>query len=64
MAQAPWLEIVVTDASLWLAAATLDWPHRDPADRLIAATALAHSVPVLTKDRVFHRKGCPVEAVW
>jgi len=64
IAKVPWMEVVDTDASIWLAAAELDWAHRDPADRIIAATALAHGVPVLTKDRVFHRKGCPVEAVW
>lgn len=60
----PWLEIVDTDSSIWLAAVELDWKHRDPADRIIAATALAHGVPVLTKDRAFHQQGCPVEAVW
>jgi PIN domain nuclease of toxin-antitoxin system len=60
----PWIKIIDTDADLWLAAAALDWPHRDPADRIIAATALRHGVPVLTKDRVFHESGCPVRAVW
>jgi len=64
LAKVPWIEIVDTTASIWIAAAALDWNHRDPADRLIAATAIAHGVPVLTKDRLFHRKGCPVEAVW
>ena len=59
-----WNKIIDTDADLWLAAAALDWPHRDPADRIIAATALRHGVPVLTKDRVFHESGCPVRAVW
>lgn len=61
---APWLLIPPTDSETWLLAAELDWSHRDPADRLIAATALRHGVPVLTKDRVFHEKGCPVKAVW
>lgn len=60
----PWLKIVDTNAETWLAAAALDWDHRDPADRIIAATALLHGVPVLTKDRVFHEEGCPVKAVW
>ncbi|MEX2579295.1 MAG: type II toxin-antitoxin system VapC family toxin [Verrucomicrobiales bacterium] len=64
IAKVPWMEIVDTDSSIWIAAAALDWSHRDPADRLIAATALARGVPVLTKDRVFHRKGSPVAAVW
>jgi PIN domain nuclease of toxin-antitoxin system len=48
----------------WVAMAELDWDHRDPADRLIAATALEHDVPVLTKDRVFHADDSPVDAVW
>jgi len=60
----PWIQLIDTDVEIWLAAATLDWAHRDPADRIIAATALLHGVPVLTKDRVFHEKSCPVKAVW
>jgi PIN domain nuclease of toxin-antitoxin system len=64
IAKAPWIEIVDTSPSIWLAAAELNWAHRDPADRLIAATALSYGVPVLTKDRLFHKEGCPVEAIW
>lgn len=44
--------------------AELDWDQRDPADRIIAATALAQGVAVLTKDAMFHQPGCPVEALW
>lgn len=62
--KADWLRILPTDPEIWLLAAELDWPLRDPADRIIAATALRHGVPVLTKDRVFHQKDCPVKAVW
>ncbi len=60
----PWLTLVETSPEIWLLAAELDWKHRDPADRIIAATALHHGVPVLSKDRVFHLKSSPVEAVW
>jgi PIN domain nuclease of toxin-antitoxin system len=60
----PWLELVPTTASIWLRTASLDWAHRDPADRIIAATALEHNVPVLTKDRHFHAPDSPVQAVW
>ncbi|MDC0325242.1 PIN domain-containing protein [bacterium] len=49
---------------LWLSMAVIDWAHRDPVDRLIAATAIEYNVPVLTKDRVFHAPDSPVEAVW
>ncbi len=64
LAKIPWIEVVDTDSVIWLAAAGFEWAHRDPADRIIAATALTRGVPVLTKDRVFHLEGCPVEAVW
>jgi PIN domain nuclease of toxin-antitoxin system len=29
------------------------WPHRDPFDRLLAATALHHNVPLVSADAVF-----------
>ena len=34
-------------------AGTLDWPHRDPFDRLIAATAIELSYPLVSKDIAF-----------
>jgi len=30
---------------------TLDWAHRDPADRLICATALENELTLITRDR-------------
>lgn len=60
----PWIEVIGVETDLWLALADLDWSHRDPADRLIAATALKFRLPVLTKDRRFHASDSPVEAVW
>lgn len=36
-----------------LAAATMNWPHRDPFDRLIAATAAASGFVLLSADPVF-----------
>ena len=59
-----WIQILPTDTEIWLRAAELDWQHRDPADRIIAATALVHGVPLLTKDEVFHEPDSPVEGVW
>jgi PIN domain nuclease of toxin-antitoxin system len=44
------LEIVPVDTTLWLSSLALRWDHRDPADRVIVATALAKGVPLLTKD--------------
>ena len=34
-------------------AGTLGWPHRDPFDRLIAATAIELSYPLVSKDIAF-----------
>lgn len=33
-----------------VSAANLDWSHRDPADRIIVATALRRRAPVVSKD--------------
>jgi PIN domain nuclease of toxin-antitoxin system len=62
--KADWIEIVPTTTQIWLLSAELNWAHKDPADRIIAATALLRGVPVLTRDRLFHQSDCPVEAVW
>ena len=59
-----WLSIAPVDANIWLASARVAWTHRDPADRIIAATAMDRGLPVLTKDTRFHEPDCPVEAVW
>jgi len=59
-----WLRIVAPDTGIWLQSAELNWTHRDPADRLIAATALTHHVAVLTKDQRFHSSDSPVRSVW
>jgi PIN domain nuclease of toxin-antitoxin system len=45
-----------------LAAALMDWDHRDPFDRLIAATALAEGLPVVSPDAAFDAVG--VERIW
>lgn len=62
--QLEFMDVMGTPAELWLSAAELIWEHRDPADRLIAATAISRGASVLTKDRVFHAPDCPVTAVW
>lgn len=41
------------EPNICLAAATLDWPHRDPFDRILAATALHHRAPIVSADTVF-----------
>lgn len=36
-----------------LAAATMDWAHRDPFDRFLAATAMENGIPIISADVVF-----------
>ncbi|MSR20144.1 MAG: type II toxin-antitoxin system VapC family toxin [Gemmatimonadetes bacterium] len=57
------VELVAVDTNTWLRTVRLDWAHRDPADRVIVATALIKGVPVLTKDRALHEFG-GVECIW
>ena len=40
-------------ATEFVRAATLDWPHRDPFDRLVAATALVHGLDLVSSDAAF-----------
>jgi PIN domain nuclease of toxin-antitoxin system len=57
------VELVPVDTTTWLRTLRLAWAHRDPADRVIVATALLKGVPVLTKDRLLHAfEG--VDCVW
>jgi PIN domain nuclease of toxin-antitoxin system len=44
------VELVPVDTELWLRSLALDWDHRDPADRIIVATAAKLDLPILTKD--------------
>jgi PIN domain nuclease of toxin-antitoxin system len=48
------VELLSVDTSMWLRSAALDWDHRDPADRVIVATALDKGLPLLTKDAALH----------
>ncbi|NCN24065.1 MAG: VapC toxin family PIN domain ribonuclease [Candidatus Pacebacteria bacterium CG10_big_fil_rev_8_21_14_0_10_42_12] len=44
-------------------AATLDYPHKDPADRFILATAQSLAIPLITKDKHMHTYS-QVETIW
>jgi PIN domain nuclease of toxin-antitoxin system len=57
------VELVPVDRAIWLRTLSLAWPHRDPADRVIVATALLKGVPVLTKDTLL-REFAGVDCVW
>ena len=62
LAQAQGVEIVPVDIPTWLVNLALDWPHRDPADRTIVATAQLLNAPLLTSDWLI-RQFYP-QAIW
>jgi PIN domain nuclease of toxin-antitoxin system len=55
--------LLPVDTQIWLSSLSLDWDHRDPADRVIVATALAKGLPLLTKDTEIHAFS-GVQCVW
>jgi PIN domain nuclease of toxin-antitoxin system len=57
------VELVPVDTQIWLRSAALDWDHRDPADRVIVATAHSKGVSVLTKDDAI-RSWAGISSVW
>lgn len=55
------VELLPVDTTVWLRSLSLDWDHRDPADRVIVATAQLKKLPILTKDEVirsYHNVEC------
>lgn len=48
----PFVHLVDVDARIAVASVRLDLPHRDPADRLIVATARLLDATLITKDAV------------
>ena len=57
------VRLLPVDVSIWLKSAELDWEHRDPADRVIVASAMLQGVPVLSKDDII-RGFEDVATVW
>ena len=49
------------DGPICLEAGRLDWDHRDPFDRMIAATALARSLTLVSADAAFD---AVVKRIW
>ena len=41
------------EAADCLMAGTLEWPHRDPFDRFLAASALRRRIPIVSADAAF-----------
>lgn len=56
------ITIAPLTASVSLRASLLDWPHRDPFDRMIAAVAMQERLAVVSPDAAFDMVG--VERVW
>jgi PIN domain nuclease of toxin-antitoxin system len=62
LSQVPKLEILSVDAATWLASVSLPWEHKDPADRVIVASATQLDCPLVTSDRVI--AGYYPKVVW
>ena len=56
------LTLAPVDAPVWLRVVALPWEHRDPADRVIVATAEMLGVPLVTSDEVMRRYAA--RAIW
>lgn len=54
----------VVTPEIALIAGSLDWPHRDPFDRMIAATALRLGLPLVTADSVFATLPAGPDLLW
>lgn len=59
----PRIELLHLLPRISIDAVRLSWGHRDPADRLIVATARAHDVALVTADEEIHASGL-VRCVW
>ncbi len=60
----PFLQFVAVDNAIAVKSASLpDFPHPDPADRIIAATALSMGAVLVTKDQTLLEYG-PVKSAW
>ncbi len=46
------LKLIPVDENIWIESVLLEWEHRDPADRVIVATAKINNLPIITKDRI------------
>jgi len=46
------LQIAAVDEKNWIESLELEWPHRDPADRVIVALASAYHCGLVTKDQM------------
>jgi PIN domain nuclease of toxin-antitoxin system len=56
------LEILPVDVKTWLENLSLEWEHRDPADRTIVATARLLNSPLVTSDEIITR--FYIDTIW
>jgi PIN domain nuclease of toxin-antitoxin system len=54
------IDVIALSPELVMGATRLPYIHKDPADRFIIATALAHNGPVVSADRRFADYGIKV----
>lgn len=45
------VKIVPVDEDIWLKSVSLDWTHRDPADRVVVTLAQINQAKIITSDR-------------
>ena len=46
------IDIIPVDENIWIKNLSLDWDHKDPADRTIVATAMMKNCPIVSKDQI------------
>ncbi len=54
------LTVAPLEVDILVGANRLPWHHHDPADRFIVATAIKHSLTVVTGDERFAASGIPI----
>lgn len=62
LAEASGIDVVPLTAKTSMRASLMDWEHRDPFDRMIAAVAMLEDVAVVSQDTAFEAIG--VKRVW
>ena len=63
LAQTAIVQLLAVDTATWLCSLELPWDHRDPADRVIVATAIMQGVPLVTADEEI-RRFSGVTCIW
>lgn len=49
------VEVIPIDEKLWIESIKLKWDHKDPADRVIVATAISKKLPIISRDEKISR---------